>query len=279
MRALLLGAIVASMSMGMASAQDPRTANVCGLYRDSMAPGVIGRIQLERNPRLRGCVQAIELSGPQGLKIALASDGVFVDPQPQPMRAAFLIGPVYRVQLTNIPNEEGMELFPTIEVIDRLYPPAEREHRFPIPIVFAQDDLERALRGEMVTRVIYLEDSEIAEPVSYADKIQRTYEVTGTQDAMQAADRLGRPVAIVRIGSRVPDAATGVDMQFLYGCPPWTPIKEIPDRQKLMQSQGWPEFELPRSGQPLPPANDVKAALETRKMLPPTNAARGKLGG
>ncbi len=275
-----------SSLVGLGSAQDPRTACMTGIYKDSMPPGVVGRLQIERNPRLQGCFQPIEVSGPKGLKVSLASDGQFTDPQVAPVRAAFLIGPVYRLQVTNIPEEEGMELFPTVEVIDRLYPPSEREHRFPIPIVLEKDDLHRALQGEMVTRVIYLEDSEIAEPVSYADGIQRVHDLTGTQDALQAADRLGRPMAILRIGSRVPDSVAGVDQNFLYGCPPWVPVKEIPNRAKLIENQGWPDVEIAPVVSPDPNSKtnsnerQVAPALEARRPFPPrASAATGRLGG
>ncbi len=168
-----------------------------------------------------------------------------------------MVGAVYRFQLTSIPNEDGVELFPTVEVIDRLYPPAEREHRFPIPVVIDDLDIQSALRGDMVMRVIYLEDSEIAVPESYADGIQRVHDVTGTEQAIHAADHMGRPVAILRIGSRVPDS-TGPDEQFFYGSPPWSTIKEIPDREKLIENHGWPRVEYP----------EVEPAVESAKRAP-----------
>ena len=37
---------------------------------------------------------------------------------------------------------------------------------------------------------------------------------------MAVADELGRPVAILRMGARLPDHPEGPDMQFLFGCPP-----------------------------------------------------------
>ena len=242
-------------------AQDPRQRGIIGLYRDTMAPGVIGRQQLERNPMLRGYLQPVEIQGPKGSRISLVSQGTFVDPQPSPVRAAMLVGAVYRFQLSSIPNEDGIELFPTLEVIDRLYPPAEREHRFPIPIAIDDQDIQAALRGDMVMRVIYLEDSEIAPPESYADGIQRVHDVTGTEQAVQAADHMGRPVAILRIGSRVPDAA-GPDEQFFYGSPPWSPIKEIPNRETLIENHGWPRVEYPE----VVPADQPAVEAAQRKL-------------
>ncbi|GIW98420.1 MAG: hypothetical protein KatS3mg111_1753 [Pirellulaceae bacterium] len=44
-----------------------------------------------------------------------------------------------------------------------------------------------------------------------------------TENALQVADQLGRPVAILRIGSRSPPRAGEALHEFLYGCPPWIP--------------------------------------------------------
>ncbi len=169
------------------------------------------------------------VAGPAGMQFALAADGMFVDNAPQPVRAAVLVGYVYRYRAVGIPNAPEAELFPTIEVIDRTYPPAEREHRFPIPIELDESDIESALRGDLVTRVIYLEDSTNADPVSHAGGPQRVLDVETTDDTLQTADVYGRPLAILRIGSRIPDVVEGPGAEhFLFGCPPWTSIKNVP---------------------------------------------------
>ncbi|MFN9917477.1 MAG: hypothetical protein ACK53L_33135, partial [Pirellulaceae bacterium] len=95
--------------------------------------------------------------------------------------------------------------------------------------------IEAALRGELVMRVIYLEDGGAsAEPVSYAGGPQRVYDVSLPEDALQTADAFGRPLAILRIGSRVPDQVEGSQAaEFLYGSPPWLPIKDIPRGKTL----------------------------------------------
>ena len=46
---------------------------------------------------------------------------------------------------------------------------------------------------------------------------------------LAAADNLGRPVAILRMGARLPNAQ-GPDMQFLYGCPP---LVQFPPRRVM----------------------------------------------
>ena len=76
------------------------------------------------------------------------------------------IGYVYRLQVTSIPNNDGVDIYPTIELIDRLYPPPGLALRFPIPIDLTQDELELAASGAFVTRVIYVEDPLHALPIA-----------------------------------------------------------------------------------------------------------------
>lgn len=209
------------------------------ILSSDMPPGIVGAAQAYRRPQVQGYFQPVQVSGPQGLHVALAQDGQFLPLLEAPVRAGMMVGRVYRIKVSGIPGFEGEELFPSIEVIDRLYPPSGREHRFPIPVVLEEEDLRSALRGELVTRVIYLEDSEIAEPVADLPGEQRVTEVGGIEDPLQTADQLGRPVAIVRIGSRTP-ALNGDLTDFLYGSPMWVPIKPIPEREKLIENGMWP---------------------------------------
>ncbi len=211
------------------------------LFRDDFPPGQIGAIQLQRKPELRGLWQAVEIRGPKGMRVNMADAGQFASELPETARIAVMIGSVYRMRITGIANEPEMELFPTLEVIDRTHPPAEREHRFPIPIEIDEDDLADAAKGELVMRVIYLEDNQNAQPVDTAGQPQRVLDLKPHQDALRMADQLGRPVAILRIGSRVPNVTEGQDWSaFLYGCPAWTTLKVIPNKQQLIDEGKWP---------------------------------------
>ena len=110
-------------------------------------------------------------------------------------------------------------------MIDRLYPPVGQEFRFPIPIELAQDELEMALDGKFVTRVIYLEEPKAALPVAQKPDDQSVFEVSEGDNPLEVADTLGRPVAILRLGGRVP-GIEGPDDAFMYGSPPlvkWKP--------------------------------------------------------
>jgi hypothetical protein len=206
-------------------------------------PGAVGQGQLLRGGPLPGYFQPVELRAPEGAMISLASHGQFESPQPSPVLAGMLIGQVYRLKITGIPRNEGFEVFPTVEVINRLYPPPGLENHFPIPVHFTLQELELALSGRLVTRVIYLEDPQNALPVPDEPGQQRYFEIRSDEDPLKAADRLGRPVAILRMGSRTPDYDE-VSGQFLFACPPLV---------KLVKPAPLPDA---RSGleEPLPPA-------------------------
>lgn len=215
--------------------------NTYHLLNASAPPGSIAAAQVAgRRPGV-GTYTAVSITGSPGLKIGLARDGQFLHPITAPVTTGMLVGAVYRFHVTNIPDRPGEELFPTLEIIGRTNPEPGREHRFPIPVLLTDEDLQLALEGSLVTRVIYLEDSEVAEPVATKADSQLTVDVGPTDNALQTADVLGKPLAILRIGSRVPTGDSHELMEFLYGCPPWVPLAVAPDRDALIREGKLPE--------------------------------------
>ncbi len=110
-------------------------------------------------------------------------------------------------------------MFPTIELIDRLYPPPGAGLKFPVPIDITADDLELAAQGQYVTRVIYVEDPSQALPVTEVDGKTTWYEAGEGEDPLEVADSAGRPIAILRLGGRDLMQAAGEGFAT-YGCPP-----------------------------------------------------------
>ena len=184
-----------------------------------MPPGQVGSQMLLRGGPIPGYFQPTQVRCPQGGKIAIASQGQFAAGTPSILDAGLLIGSVYRFKVTEIPGLPGVELYPTIELLDRLNPPAGLATRFPIPIHLTQQELEMAAEGLFVTRVIYLEDP--TNPVVIQDQAnrQRFFDVRFNEDPLRVADQLGRPMAILRLGSKQPrmDRQTG---RFMFSSPP-----------------------------------------------------------
>jgi hypothetical protein len=243
-------AVVALGCLVLASPAAAQQPGVHYLHQGVMPPGAIGGRQLQRGGPLPGYFQPVEIKAPQGALVSLAVAGEFGQPKAAPRRAGFLIGQVYRMRVMNIPRRLGMEVFPTIEVIDRLYPPRGQESRFAIPIELTQDDLELALQGKFVTRVIYLEDPRQALPVAEDPRQQEWFEIGPGDDPLAAADALGRPVAILRMGARLPDAQ-GPDAQFLFGCPPFL---EFAPRRVPPGAERLPAGPTPAEAPPATPA-------------------------
>ncbi len=187
--------------LGAAAMLHAQQPNVHYWHQGVLPPGAIGSRQLQRGGPLPGFFQPVEIQVPPGAELSLAVDGRFDQSRPGPRKAGMLIGAVYRMRVTNIRLAEGAEVFPTVEVIDRLYAPVGQELRFPIPIDITEADLKLALAGKFVTRVIYLEDPRHALPARQIDKSQNWFDTAPGQDPLTVADGLGRPVAILRLGA------------------------------------------------------------------------------
>ena len=213
-------AVVALICLASAAVAGAQVPNVHYWHHGVMPPGAIGSRQLQRGGPLPGYFQPVEIKAPPGALVSLAEAGRFGPLSRTPIKAGLLIGQVYRIKVTNIPLRSGMEVFPTIELIDRLYAPVEQQRRFPIPIELTAEDLYLALDGTFVTRVIYLEEPRQALPVGEFNGSQNWFDVGPSRDPLAVADAMGRPVAIVRLGARVPGDSTQPDDEFLFGSPP-----------------------------------------------------------
>ncbi len=205
------------------------------LFSGDMPPGAVGQARLLGRGPIAGYYQPVAFSGPPGVEFTLPQSGIFSDAK-ESLQAGMLIGAIYRFRITAIPRAPGAELYPTVEVIDRTYPPPGMATRYPIPINLDQEDLEAALDGRMVTRVILLEDPQTAIALPQTPTTSTAIEIGEDQDALQVADRFGRPVAIVRIGSVTPPRAPELMPQFFFGYPSWAPITQSLS-QPAMESQ------------------------------------------
>ena len=217
---LLRWAVLVGLALGQSA--DAQSPPVHWLHAGALPPGAIGSQRLVRGGLLSGYFQPVRIRAPAGARIALAMEGSFQDTASNEALAGMQIGPVYRLKVTEIQNYPGQEVFPTVEVIDRLYPPPGLGLRYPIPIELTQDELELAVNGAFVTRVIYVEDPHQALAVERKPgEEQPWFEARQGDDPLAVADGLGRPVAILRLGGRVPTGAE-LNAEFAYGMPPVT---------------------------------------------------------
>jgi hypothetical protein len=142
---------------------------------------------------------------PQSMKIAydVVGDGSFTSEcLIVPGRLEFAQGGIYRLKLTDIQGREGVELYPTVEVgLANPRTAAYLAHNA-ISIQFTEEDLDQALSGNFVTKVIYLPDPEFqGEVISGIDTLVSTRLEPGL-DPIIEADRRGSILAIVRLGNK-----------------------------------------------------------------------------
>jgi hypothetical protein len=147
----------------------------------------------------------IELTG-QGGQVA-----VYTGPDdqpallPAPAVVGLRVGSTYRLKISDMADFAGVELYPTVEMLDCLHPPRGREIEFAIPIVLTAEEISSALDGRMVTKVIYLEQPDRAAPVRNTTAARNRL-APPRDNALALADEAGRPMVIVRLGGRLPDA-------------------------------------------------------------------------
>lgn len=143
-----------------------------------------------------------------------------------PARQNFSQGAIYRLKLTNLPNREGTELYPTLEVA----PVTPRTDAFlahaPIPIQFTDEDLDQVKAGNFVTKVIYLPDPEFQDLALAGVETLVSTRLDPGVDPIAEADRRGSIMAILRIGNldlQLPGQGMGmsggiVPAQYSDGC-------------------------------------------------------------
>ena len=173
-----------------------------------MPPGAIGSLRLQRGGPLSGYFQPVRIRAPKGARIALAEEGGFQGVESDSVLVGMQVGLVYHMRVADFAPDSSQEVFPTVEVIDRLYPPAGLALRYPIPIELTADELTMAADGMFVTRVIYVENPNQALPVNELPDEQQWVEAPHGADPLAVADEMGRPVAILRIGARYPMATS-----------------------------------------------------------------------
>lgn len=189
-------------------------------------PGVASFMALLGNPHWMNTIQPVRIRVPEGATVSYWNGNSF-SPASHPAPVLGLsMGPVARVQISLVRPDRTLEIYPSIELVNRLTPPPGLENRFPVEVVLTVDDLVQASDGSLVTRVVYLENPETALPYRQTADNQAFIDLSEREDALQSAARLGRPMAIVRLGSRVP-SPDELDAAFVFG---GAPIQEFPQQ-------------------------------------------------
>ena len=198
---LMSVALVCGLSCGTAQAQTKAEAPPRLLLDHRVPPGTWGQWV-----QTAGRVNGFEF---QSVSVKLPSTGTvtwFVGSRDEVQitaNAKLAVAQSYRLKLSDIPEFPGIELYPSIELIDRLHPPAGHADKFSMPLSFTIDEIDAAIQGRMITKVVYLEQPQLALPFELSgDTAVRT--VQPRANLIEEADKAGRPLAIIRLGGRLP---------------------------------------------------------------------------
>ena len=183
------------------------------LIRFNDAPGVIAQKRLLAEPTIAYYEQPVRVVLPDGGQVTYWDGGSFSPTETPDMLVGMQVGSVYQLKVSAILKGQSVEVFPTVEMIDRLYPPEGFATRHPVKIVLSATDVREANSGNLVTKVVYLENPDTALPYRQNLDNQSTVDVGQGDDPYSTADKLGRPMAIIRVGSRQPSSDPG-EAQF-----------------------------------------------------------------
>ena len=234
------------------------------LLNTQLPAGAIGQTQIARRPELANVWQPVLIRVPDGATLSLGEGlGFTTAGQPEAELVSLQVGSTYRMKVTNIPNNFG-NVYPTIELVDRLHAPPGKETRYPVPVEITAEELTMALSGKFVTRVIYVEDPRNAVGGRELPE-QRYFEALPDEDPYEVASRIGRPIAILRMGSVLPNAKNMAD--FLFGSPPLQRHGLWPKQPKYKPSELKP-FDLPAEPQKRKPLPNTPAQPDTSGKTP-----------
>jgi len=150
---------------------------------------------------------AAKVVAPEGVRVTALPGAPGSKVFDAPAVFGFRPGYVYRLELANLPFRPGQTLYPEIEVRGSLVMrPGMKYMDYPIPLTFTSEDLERAVNGVAITKVISLEDPEKAVPAEARADAPIEITTDSEDEAVKAATSSGRLVAIVRFGDRAPTA-------------------------------------------------------------------------
>lgn len=191
-----LGGLLASSALG---AEPP------GMFYplDHRAPvGQAAHWNVLAHPAIHAYPQPVKITVPGNARVTFFDgvhpEGVTVE---APGQARLPVGYAYHVRISELSQFPGVELYPSIEVLDRLHPPAGQVEDFPIPIELTAEEIEAVLDDRMVTKVVYLERQDLPRPPHRRAAVEIS-EVPPAANLLKNAYHRGRPVAILRLGGR-----------------------------------------------------------------------------
>jgi uncharacterized repeat protein (TIGR01451 family) len=149
----------------------------------------------------------VRFSGPEGMIATFYQGRAPARSFPAPVVVGMRPGYAHRVRLGDFPGRPGISIYPTLTIVGNLLlSPKLNAASFPATVALTEADIEAIAIGTMVTKVIYLEHPDRAEPTATRPgEILETNRPIGTDIVQEARDN-GRVMIVVHFGGRLPTA-------------------------------------------------------------------------
>ncbi len=141
---------------------------------------------------------------PHKMKIQVLNSEEHSDPLICPSRLDLEPNRTYKLELTEIPGRDGVELFPTIEIRYVSKRTSAYLTHNAIAVQFTDEDFDQVLSGNFVTKVVYLPKPEFQEIALAGIETLVSTRVDVGIDPVIEAERRGTILAVVRLGNRDP---------------------------------------------------------------------------
>jgi uncharacterized repeat protein (TIGR01451 family) len=144
----------------------------------------------------------VRIVGPAGMRVTFYQ-GAAARELTAPVTVGLRPGYIHRIKVAGLPQHPNMEFFPTLAVIGTLTLPhgiCASDH--PAPIVIGEPDTERVMAGSLITKVVFLESPDKAEQAAREKDQPFEIDMLPGRDPMEQARRLGRPMVVLRMGTR-----------------------------------------------------------------------------
>ena len=205
----------------------------------------------------------VRILGPEGMQVTFYPGTPAAKTYAVPAEVGVRPGYVYRVELSGIPSLPS-PVYPSFEVRGLLQVNLAQASRHPVPVVFQEEELRRVFQtGSMFTKVYFLEDPSLAPPLTSTPDQPLVFEVPPETDPLAEARNRGRPMIVVRLGERAPEAQElarlAVPNTILF---PGEQRLPVPPSPPYMPWANWPVYDPllggPRSAEEcLPDGGDV----------------------
>ena len=169
---------------------------------DGPGPGVLNSIGMASAGTFTGRTTQVKFVEPEGMSVGWQIAGGYADNQvPVPGRFSFRQGASYRLKLSNIPDREGLKLYPTLQV----YPAHPQTEAYLshscVPVQITDEDLDQIQANNFVTKVIYLPDAQHQELAIAGVETLVSTRLDPGLDPVAEADRRGTILAVIRCGN------------------------------------------------------------------------------